>query len=179
MKSRHSYYGDTETVFFSEEGNEVKIPGEVLGDLMQKSLEKGKSFRFCASGFSMSPFIKNGDILTIFPPGKAYPAFGDVAACLHPLRNRLIIHRLVGIPAGSSFVLKGDNLKEIDGVFTVTDIIGVVQGIERGGRKIYLGTGPEKRFIALLSRLGLLIPLMIPLRSCFRLFVRRSENDGS
>jgi signal peptidase I len=116
---------------------------------------RGASFRFCASGWSMSPFIKNGDVLTI-QPLTISPSTGDVVAFIHPVNGRLLVHRIVCVKNGA-YEIKGDNVEYSDGLISHTDILGMVDMVERMNRRIYLGIGLEKFIIALLSRMHLLI----------------------
>ena len=52
---------------------------------------------------------------------------------------------------------QGDNMPgRPDGMIPVGDILGLVTCVERGGRKVRFGLGPERLLIALLSRSGLM-----------------------
>jgi hypothetical protein len=76
---------------------------------------------------------------------------GKVAAfCLGPAK-RLVVHRIVAKSARSYF-LKGDGCRRIDGLIRVENILGVALKLERQGRAIRWGLGPERFIIAFLSR---------------------------
>ncbi len=132
---------------------EFMLPGDALSELMREVLAKGKPFRFKARGLSMSPFIKDGDVLTVTPLATA-PRTGDVAAFLHPATGRLVVHRLVRKRAGR-YQFKGDNADEVECGLPIQRILGLVTSIERKGREVSL---PPRagRAVAGLSRTGLL-----------------------
>jgi len=123
--------------------------------LMAEVLKKGKAFRFQASGASMSPFIKNGDVLTLVAGNHRRIRIGDVVAFHHPHTGNLIIHRIVKLSV-KTFLLKPDNGLRVDGWISRQAIIGIVQSVERGERPHNLGLGREKWLIAYLSRWNLL-----------------------
>ena len=60
--------------------DDVLINGSDLIKLTKDILEKGLPIRLRASGFSMSPFIKSGDVITIIPLKNHLPRIGDVVA---------------------------------------------------------------------------------------------------
>ena len=142
-----------------------------LEKLLRGVLDKGASFRFQGKGFSMSPFIKDGDVLTIAPLQVSSPRFGDVVVFTHPHTGKLIIHRIVGKRAGS-YLTKGDNAPEEDGLISRAAILGRVARVERNGRYISLGLGPDRFIIAFMIRTGLL-PLVWPVWRLVRFIMRR------
>ena len=145
----------TDPSAFVETKVEMTVSGSVMGDMLKTVLHQRLSFRFRAAGTSMSPFIKNGDVLTISPLGNTPPTFGGVIACIHPHTKKTVVHRLVGRPH-RRFLVKGDNSHAPGVLLNLNDILGHVTRIERSGRRIRLGLGPERRLIALFSRRGIL-----------------------
>jgi hypothetical protein len=119
----------------------------------------------------MSPFIKDSDVVTISPIVDSSPGFGDVIAFIHPRTERLIIHRVVG-KIGDACLVKGENAFEPDGVIERKNIIGIITKVERKGRRVFFGLGPERFLIALLTRKNLLLPILIPLWRVFRPIAR-------
>jgi hypothetical protein len=119
----------------------------------------------------MSPFIKDGDVVTISTIVDSSPGFGDVIAFIHPRTERLIIHRVVG-KIGDAFLLKGESALEPDGLIKKENILGLVTKVERKGKKVFLGLGPERFLIALLTRTNLLLPVLRPVWRIFRPIVR-------
>ena len=70
---------------------ELRLSGQDLRALLCAILAKGASFRFKARGFSMSPFIRDGDVVTVSPHQHAKLDPGDIAAFAHSTTDRLII----------------------------------------------------------------------------------------
>ena len=134
----------------------IPLSGKVLIELMQAVHSRGLPFRFSASGCSMTPFIRDGDIISVSPPSSRLPGMGDVVAFLHPETKLLCIHRVLSRNK-SALLIQGDNSPgKPDGIIPMEAIMGRVTLVERGGRRIRLGFGPERVLIALLSRSGLL-----------------------
>lgn len=137
---------------------ELPLSGSTLLELMRAVLQKGVPFRFRAKGWSMTPFIRNGDVVTVAPLDDK-PRIGEVVAFIHPQANVLIVHRIIG-KNGTNFFIQGDSLAaRTDGYIPYENLLGKVTSVERDGRVIKLGLGPERWLIALLSRIRLLIPL--------------------
>jgi signal peptidase I len=143
-----------------------------LSELLEAVLCKGLDCRFQAKGHSMSPFIKNGDVITVSPLNGTSPGLGDVAAFIRKGTGRLVIHRVVGKREDSYFI-KGDNASEADGLVQKANILGFVTGVERKGKKVFIGLGPERFLIAFLTRRGLLFPMLLPAWRIFRPILRR------
>jgi hypothetical protein len=107
----------------------------------------------------MHPFICDGDVVTISPRAVGEMRLGDVVAFCHPNSGRLVVHRLVGQRPGG-YLLRGDNALEEDGLIPPEKVLGLVTRVERRGRKVRLGQGPERRLLAWLARRDLLRPLI-------------------
>jgi hypothetical protein len=136
--------------------NGLSIPVTTLVEIMQAVHSRGLPLRFSAGGCSMAPFIRDSDIISVSPLSSRLPGMGDVVAFLHPETKLLCIHRVISRNNGA-LLIQGDNLPEKpDGMIPVEAIMGRVTRVERGGRRIRLGFGPERVLIALLSRSGLL-----------------------
>jgi hypothetical protein len=157
---------------FVRRGEEGVIPNAVLVELLQAVLERGAPFWFEAPGFSMSPFIQDGDTITVAPLAGAPPRPGDVVAFLRPDSGKLVVHRVVG-KRGDAFLIRGDNGGEVDDLAPAAGILGRVTGVRRDGRPVRLGLGPERRLVAFLSRRGLLQPLLRRVWPLLRPIARR------
>lgn len=155
------------------EGRELPISSAALIELMRAVRDKGASFRFRAAGFSMSPFIKDGDVITVAPLKSGRPHTGDVVAFVHPVSSRLVVHRVVQ-KRDRGYVIKGDATGEADGLVPQDRLLAQVTAVERGGRHVRLGMGWERLLIALLTRTGLFLSLVIPLWLRVRSLFRRS-----
>jgi signal peptidase I len=157
---------------FVKKGEGLSLSGQLLKELLKSALDKGASFRFRSRGFSMSPFIKDGDVVTVTPLWAATPGLGDVVVFTHPRTGKLVIHRVVG-KRPDSYLIKGDNFLEGDGFVPKANILGHVAGVERDGNEVFLSLGLERFLIAFLTRRGLL-PLLFPVYRFVRLLIRRS-----
>lgn len=152
---------------------ELPLSGQALLELMRSVLARGVPFRFCARGWSMAPFIRDGDLITVSPIQEALPGIGDVVAFVRPETGNLVVHRIVATH-GAARSLQGDSGPACpDGIIPPENLLGRVTRVERQGRDVWLGLGPERYLIAWLSRNGLLIPLraslaswLKPLRRC-------------
>jgi len=144
-------------VYFARAGNELSLSGAALARLLKAVIERGKPFKFKARGWSMSPFIRDGDILTLSPPSIPFPHKGDVLGILDPYTKILVVHRAVGMKNGK-YLIKGDSAEKKDArSFGLNRICGHVTRVERNGKPVRFGLGPERRAIALLSQ----VPVMM------------------
>jgi signal peptidase len=132
----------------------LPLSGEALTELLQAVLAEGNPVRFRARGLSMSPFIKDGDVVTLAPLAGAMPKTGDIAAFLHPATGKVVVHRIVRERSGC-YVFKGDNAGEVDAALPLEQILALVTKIERDGREVPCGRRGAAA-VARLSRSGLL-----------------------
>jgi hypothetical protein len=164
---------ENEPALYAERGYELSLLKKLLKELLIDVLNKGAAFRFMAKGFSMSPFIKDGDVVTVFPMSNHMPHLGDAVVFISSDTEALIIHRVVGKSDNSHFLIKGDNLPTLEHIVPKTHILGYVKRVERGGRTVALGLGPEKALIAFLSRRRVLLPLLLPVWRIIRSILGR------
>jgi len=151
----------------------ISLSGKALIELMQAVHAKGLPFRFSAGGHSMAPFIRDCDVVCVSPVASRAPGLGDVAAFIHPETKLLCLHRVLSVH-GDHFLIQGDNLPgEPDGMIPRKAIVGRVTRVERAGRRVRLGLGPERLLLALLSRQGLLAVLKRYTRPLYACFSRR------
>jgi signal peptidase I len=159
-------------VFSAKEG-ERTLSGQALLDLTQTVLAKGAQFRFCAKGLSMYPFIKNGDLITISPLSDAPLSPGDIVAFVSSVTGKLVVHRVIR-RMGGFFSIKGDNNGAGDGeTVPKAKILGCVTKVERNGKEVLFGFGPERLMIAFLSRNTLLAKFLPRFIHFFRPIFRR------
>jgi hypothetical protein len=138
---------------------QLSVSGPALAELLRATLAKGMPLRFLAKGFSMDPFIRDDDAITVWPLGDPSPGLGDVVAFIQERSERLVVHRVIRVN-GSSYVIKGDNSDGADGIIPRTNILGWVKEVERNEKRVCLGFGLERFLIAFLSRTGLITPLV-------------------
>jgi hypothetical protein len=129
--------------------------GPTVVELVRTLFAEGISVRFRAKGTIMSPFIKLEDLLVLSPLGTRSPSIGDIVIFVEPRTQRLFIQRVIK-RTENSYLLRGDNAREPTGIVARTNILGLVTKVERGGKRILFGLGPERVLIAFLSRKGLL-----------------------
>ncbi len=120
-------------------------------DLLMGVIARGVPFRFRAMGLSMWPFICGGDVLTVSPLKDMPVRLGDVLAIMHPGSDRLAVHRVIA-RVGEDWLVRGDNNPQADGLVGRERIIGRVIRVERDGRDIHFGLGPEAGAVAWLVR---------------------------
>lgn len=140
---------------FVSQGGELHLSNQGQLALLQGVAEKGASLRTTVRGFSMTPFIRDEDVVTIAPMNGQPPRVGEVVAFSHPGCGRLVIHRVVA-RAGQGWLVRGDNCPEPDGVVEVGHVHGRVVAVERRGKPVRLGLGPSGRLVAALNRTSLL-----------------------
>jgi hypothetical protein len=163
----------TKPEFSVIKGSDLPLSGRALVELPRAVLHRGAAVRFQAKGFSMSPFIKNKDVVTISPLLGKRPGLGDIIAFVHPETEGLCIHRIVRKKDGI-YVTKGDNISETDECVPRENILGFVTRVERDGSRVFLGLGLERFLIAFLGRRALLFPLLLPLWKVVRPILKRS-----
>jgi hypothetical protein len=159
------------------EAGELSISGKELSELMRDALARGATFRFRARGWSMAPFIRDGDTLTVSPPAPREPSVGQVVAFVRPGTGQLLVHRVIAA-APRGYDIQGDNAPgTLDVSVPLEEILGWVTRVTRDGRDVRLGLGPERRLIALLSRAGWLQPLWDRLATVRSLFMARPGRE--
>ena len=161
-----------EAAAFREAGGTLSLSGPGLIGLLTAVLEKGSRFRFRAGGFSMAPFVRDGDILTVSRLSRSTPGLGDLVAVTNSEADRLLVHRVIARKEDAVLV-KGDNLACPDGLVPRDRVLGRVTRIERNARRVRLGLGPERAVIALLARRNRLGPVLGAVRRTLRPILRR------
>jgi hypothetical protein len=156
---------------FVKKGGELSLSGPALIDLLRAVLDKGKPFRFRAKGVSMTPFVKDGDVITVSPFAGASPRMGDVVAFIRPETEKLLVHRIVG-KSGDSYLIKGDSVHDEDDHVREVNVLGRVVAVERNGQRVRLGLGIERLAIAFLHQRGLLWKVGPPFWRIVRLMYR-------
>ncbi len=131
------------TIRYRDEGISLSAP--VIMDLIEAVHEKGSSFRFQAKGYSMTPSIRNNDVITVSPLKDLMPRRGDVLAFRHPERPQMLVHRALHVREKKIFV-KGDNCLEADGWIPAENILGLVTRVERQGRARFWPNHAEPSF---------------------------------
>lgn len=135
------------------------ISNGFLVELMQETLARDVPFCFRARGESMTPFIRDGDVIKVMPLRARAVGMGAVVAFKRPQTGALVVHRVVGV-SDEAALIHADNIPQVsDGWVPYEYMLGRVTEIRRNGRGIWLGLGPERYAIAFLTRKGWLNPL--------------------
>ena len=148
------------------------LSSEDAAELVRGVLEQGVDCRIQVKGSSMTPFVRDGDVVTLAPASICPPRFGDVVACIHPVSGRLVVHRVV-VRIHNKVFVRGDNRVCGEPPIAEDAVLGVVRRVERRGRLVRLGLGPERNLIAWLSRTGLLARIVFPVLRILRRMLRR------
>ena len=135
--------------------------------LVSQLLEEGLTVEIMVTGASMWPFLQGSDVVTLEPVSVDEVDRGDVVAFVRSNR-RLVIHRAIGAIRGG-ILTRGDAVGNPTESVAEANLIGRVVRVDRNGHRVLLGTGPERRFLALLSRLGWLTLALLPWRLVHRL----------
>jgi signal peptidase I len=123
--------------YFEENSpDDFSLSMPMIMELIEAVHEKGASFRFQAKGNSMTPAIRDGDIITLAPLGDLLPRRGDVLAFRHPERPQMMVHRVVHTKERKYFI-KGDNCPEADGWIPAENLLGLITNVERQGKALF------------------------------------------
>jgi hypothetical protein len=137
-------------------GGELRLSNLAQLELLRGFIERGKTLRTRVRGFSMIPFINDGDVITISPMDGKAPKVGEVVAFIHPGLGQLAVHRIIA-RKGDRWLIRGDSSTDADGLVRNDQLIGQVTCVEHQSHPVRFGLGREKRIIAWLARYGLLL----------------------
>jgi len=151
--------------------DEAHISSKELLELLMGVLERQASFRFMAKGWSMSPFIRDSDIITISRHPEPVMGIGNSVAFMCSEARKLKVHRVIA-RKNNYYLIKGDRVFKPDGLVPRENILGIVTKVERGGKNIIFGLGPERYMIAFLSRTKVLF-LILSIWRCVKVSAKR------
>jgi hypothetical protein len=135
----------------------VRLANQELAGLVAQLLGAGAAVELEARGGSMSPWVRDGDVVTITPFGAAGTALlrpGAVVAFRHPQGDRLVVHRLLR-REGAGWLARGDRSRQPDGVVAGGDLLGLVVGVARRGWRVPLPRGRAGLALVSAGRLAL------------------------
>ena len=116
---------------------------DLLG-LSKDIFSQGKSARFQAKGWSMRPFIRDGDFLVVSPIENSSIKRGDVVFCI-TTENKVIVHRVIKKYKKDkdnriTMLIKGDATFSSPEKVEMQNVLGKVVEVERNGQKKRLDT---------------------------------------
>ena len=129
---------------------EVKLTGDQLADVSQEILARAASLRFTATGSSMSPFIRDGDQVTIERVKAAELRLGDVAL-YRSFGGRALVHRFLWrrkAAGGPVCLIRGDASCGACEEVPAEQVLGRVVEVSRDGHVFHPG-GLGRRIFAL------------------------------
>jgi hypothetical protein len=124
----------------------MNVPARELMPVIRAALERKQHVRLTATGSSMFPFIRSGDVVELEPP-RPLPVVGDLVLAQSASLaegERYVLHRVVRVK-GEAFFLRGDAQQYYEGPFRRRDILGRVTLIYRNGRPRRLDQGWWRR----------------------------------
>ena len=137
-------------------------------DLAADVIRRFGALRLRVNGFSMLPSIWPGDIACVSRVDQdAYRPGDDV---LFSRNGRLFVHRVVEM-SGGAVVTRGDSMLDADPPVALSDVLGRVESIERGGSRVAMAervSGGRRAAGAVLGQSGRLVRMAVRARqSCY------------
>ena len=123
------------------------LNGTEFQALTVQLLAEGYQVRFQASGESMQPFIQDKDILEVAPIKGKRIKQGEVLL-VETGEGRLLAHRVVKIGRNNGipyYYTRGDSCTIPDGSFRIENILGRVEIVERGNKRIKLTSSLQRK----------------------------------
>ena len=118
---------------------------ELSHTLRKEIIAQGRSVQIFASGYSMFPFLKKGDLLTVEPVSMETIKRGDIV--VFEVEEKWIAHRVIKIRnkvEGFEFLLRGDTRTAFDPLVNKENFLGVVSAFRRLNHQKKLN-GPHRR----------------------------------
>lgn len=128
---------------------EISLNHNEFTELSTNILSQEGSLNIKVHGFSMYPFIRNGDIISIHPCNASFLRLGDVAL-YHVDRKKLVAHRIVGkhIQHGQIFLrMCADATLDYNEWIPACNVLGKIVSIQREQKVLHL----DKGFLRFLS----------------------------
>ena len=124
--------------------------------LRKQLIENNHAVKIVASGYSMFPFMRNGDVQTISPVPIEEIKVGDVA--VFERDNDWISHRVIAIQNTNNeitLILRGDTCIQLDPMVTKANYIGKTVAFERKGKTRLLHSKKYKVISKVILFLGI------------------------
>ena len=156
----------------------VELQKEDLLQLSSDILDRGSCVRFIARGYSMHPFIKDGEVIIVKPVKIFEIMRGDVI--FYHASQEMVAHRVIKKCRENDkivLVTKGDSNFNFDSPFGEKNVMGKVIAIEKPNGTIMLDCKTWRIVNYMIARHSLL-SLLIYRRICFlkRVVIGNREN---
>lgn len=118
---------------------------ELSHELRKEAILQGYAVQTIASGYSMFPYLRKGDILTVQPIPMAKIKRGDIV--VFESGEKWIAHRVIKIrnsAEGLEFLLRGDTCVAFDPIVNEGNYVGVVSTCERNKNSISFNVTSKK-----------------------------------
>ena len=118
--------------------SEIRIDHSDLAALAYSILAEGHVLRFSAPGYSMFPFIRDGDIVEVQPLNNWHPRAMDIIVYAHP-NGKVRVHRLDKVrqtDAGLRLYLRGDAPPFCGEWIESGQVLGRVAAVEHAERRV-------------------------------------------
>jgi len=132
----------------------ISCTSAAFAELSAEILGSGKALRFQARGDSMSPLVRDGDVLLVRPVHPAAVQIGDLVLCSSEGR-RVVVHRVIRKQVSQErlrFTVQGDQVARPDGLIPGGQVYGRVLAIERDAAQIDMDR-PVMRMLGWLAAL--------------------------
>lgn len=109
-------------------------------ELSTDLLRLGNTLRFRAQGISMTPLVRDGDILEVAPAAGQTIQLGDIVLS-SVVPGKVVVHRVVGIENRAEdhyYLIQGDRAPTPDGWVHRAQVFGKLTSLERNGQVIHM-----------------------------------------
>ena len=137
----------------------LNLKREDFTSIAQEVLGRGRILRFKAKGGSMSPFIRNGDVLEVVP-AKGKINLGDIILYRSSYGNP-VVHRVIHRNT-ESVITKGDSVPSPDQPVLSKQVLGRAVAVEKNGWRIRLDTPVGRLLNILLATISPFSSLIYP-----------------
>ena len=129
---------------------------ELSHTLRKEIIAQGRSVQIVASGYSMFPFLRQGDLLTVEPVPMETIKRGDIV--VFEIGEKWIAHRAVKISNSrnqTKISARGDSYLYLDPEVTKLNFVGIVNEFERNKTKKDTQKGLFKTWSQAINTMGI------------------------
>ena len=101
---------------------------------VEQLLKQGIPVSFPIRGWSMYPFLSDGDMVTVEPLEEHIPSVND-AILYRRINGPLVLHRLMKIDH-KGYYFCGDNQTEIEGPLNRSQLLGILVSYTHNGKQV-------------------------------------------